>query len=909
VTAAAFLQIINQVVYLAVTVAVIVEATKRPRRTSIDTALFFTALALILELSGLSSQLGIVLPSLVTLGLAALLVVLPYIQMRLLDDFVGVGAWTKRAALAGLVLAIGSMIVAPSPMPEILTLALVFYFVTLLGYCAVRFLRESRRAHGLVAARLLAVAVGSGLLCVVLAIAVSLPRILPGGAEVTRLITQLVILGAGIAYFVGFAPPSVVKRLWQESALRRFMQEMNRLPEAGSVDEVMHRLEIAAGTATAGSRAVIAVWDEANALLQFTTPDGTAHTVDTRTTDTLSGRVVKERRPILSEDPTRDYPGGAELYRRIGVKAIVGAPIVARGRVFGVLAVHSNHPSLFGRDDVEFLGLLADQIGIAVENSQLLAEVRRLTAEERRLGEAARSRLATIVESSPDAIVGSTLDGIVTDWNPAAERMYGYLAGEIVGKNIAGIVPADRAAEATHLTERIRAGMVVEQFETERVRKDGTRFHVSLGLAPLRGAGGAIEGVATVERDISEGVAAKRREADLEARLRQSERLESVGLLAGGIAHDFNNLLAVVMNYASFIEDKLPGDDAELRDDLAQIRGAAERGAVFTRQLLTFAHQRPVNVADLQLNELIPGLQQMLHRSIPESIAIELRLAPDLWMVRADAGQLEQLLLNLVVNAGDAMPDGGTLRIETANARYDETSAGQLAGLVSGPYVRLTVTDTGHGMSKDVLAHAFEPFFTTKPTGKGTGLGLATVYGITKQAGGHVSIYSEVGRGTSIRALLPAQIYATRRVVPLPVEPPNENAERADVMILLVEDEPAVRTAAARILRADGYGVVEASSPAAAIELAGPGARIDLLVTDMVMPGMSGRDLSRNLRANRPDLGVVYMSGYSEALVMRDSKLDGPLVQKPFTRDSLLLIVRVAARARVRTRGSPVPTA
>jgi PAS domain S-box-containing protein len=861
--------------------------------------------------TGLSSQLGIALPSLVTLGLAALLLVLPFVQMRLLDDFVGVGAWTKRAALAGLLLAIASMILVPSPIPGVLTLALVFYVVTVLGYCAVRFMRESRRARGLVAARLLAVAVGSGLLSAVLAIAVSIPRVLPGGAEVTRLVTQLVILAAGISYFVGFAPPSVVKRLWQESALRRFMQEVNRLPEASGVDEIMRRLEIAAGTATAGSRAVIAVWDEANALLQFTTLDGTAHTVDTRKTDTLSGRVIKERRPILSEDPTRDYPRGAELYRRIGVKAIVGAPIVARGRVFGVLAVHSNHPSLFGRDDVEFLGLLADQIGIAVENSQLLAEVRRLTAEERRLGEAARSRLATIVESSPDAIVGSTLDGIVTDWNPAAERMYGYPAGEIVGKNIAGIVPADRAAEATHLTERIRAGMVVEQFETERVRKDGTRFHVSLGLAPLRGAGGAIEGVATVERDITEGVAAKRREADLEARLRQSERLESVGLLAGGIAHDFNNLLAVVMNYASFIEDKLPGDDAELRDDLAQIRGAAERGAVFTRQLLTFAHQRPVNVADLQLNELIPGLQQMLHRSIPESIAIELRLAPDLWMVRADAGQLEQLLLNLVVNAGDAMLDGGTLLIETANARYDddETSAAELSGLVSGPYVRLTVSDTGHGMSKEVLAHAFEPFFTTKPTGKGTGLGLSTVYGITKQAGGHVSIYSEIGRGTSIRALLPAQIYATRRVVPQLVEPPNESAERADVMILLVEDEPAVRTAAARILRADGYGVVEASSPAAAIELAGPGARIDLLVTDMVMPGMSGRDLSQNLRANRPELGVVYMSGYSEELVMRDSKLDGPLVQKPFTRDSLLLIVRVAARARVRTRGSPLPTA
>jgi PAS domain S-box-containing protein len=552
--------------------------------------------------------------------------------------------------------------------------------------------------------------------------------------------------------------------------------------------------------------------------------------------------------------------------------------------------------------------LLADQISVAVENSQLSAEVRRLTAEERRLGAAARSRLATIVESSPDAIIGSTMDGLVTDWNPAAERIYGYTALEAIGKNLV-VVPADRAVDSPHLLSRLRAGETIEPFETERVRKDGTHFNVSLGYSPLRDADGTIHGVATFARDITEQVAARAREADLEARLRQSERLESVGLLAGGIAHDFNNLLAIVLNYAAFIEDKLP-DDAELRDDLLQIRRAAERGAVFTRQLLTFAHQRPVKVADLLLNELIPALQQMLRRSIPESIAIDLRLAPDLWTIRADAGQLEQLLLNLVVNAGDAMPDGGTLLIETANARYDGTAAAQLPNLAPGPYVSVTVTDTGHGMTKEVLKHAFEPFFTTKPTGKGTGLGLATVYGITKQAGGNVSIYSEVGRGTSIRILLPAQLDAARPIGSAVIEPPaNTRAAHPDITILLVEDEPAVRSAAVRILRKAGYTVIEADSPAAAIELARSETRITLLVTDMVMPGMSGRDLSQRLRADRPDLSVVYMSGYSEELVKRDTELDGPLLQKPFTRDSLLHIVEGVVRDRVRTKGSPVPTA
>jgi len=906
VTAAAFLQLVNQLVLFAVTVAVVFQTIKHPRRTSIDTALFFTALALIFETSALSSSLGLVLPPVVILGLAALLLGLPYIQLRLLDDFVGVGKWPKRAAVAGLVLAIGSVIVVPSPVPGILTLALVLYFVTTLSYCAIRFLQESRRAHGLVAARLFAVALGSGLLSTVLAVAVVLPFVLPGDADLDRLLTQIVILAAGLSYFVGFAPPSAIKRLWQESALRRFMQEMNRVPEATGLEDVIRRLEIAAGIATAGSRALIAVWDEDKGEVRFTSSDGTAQTVDTTMEVSLGSRVVQERRVVLSEDPARDFPSAAERYRRLGIKAVVGAPIIVRGRVFGVLALQSSQPSLFGRDDAEFLALLADQISVAVENSQLLEEVRRLTAEERRLGAAARSRLATIVESSLDAIIGSTMDGFVTDWNPAAERIYGYTAEEAVGKNLV-VIPADLAIESPHIMARLRAGESIEPFETERLRKDGTRFHVSLGYAPLRDADGSIQGVATFARDITEQIAARAREADLEARLRQSERLESVGLLAGGIAHDFNNLLAVVLNYAAFIEDKLP-DDAELRDDLLQIQRAAERGAVFTRQLLTFAHQRPMNVVDLQLNNLIPGLQQMLHRSIPESITIELRLAPELWMVRADAGQLEQLILNLVVNAGDAMPKGGTLLIQTVNARYDEKSAAQLTNLLPGPYVRLTVTDTGEGMTKEVVEHAFEPFFTTKPTGKGTGLGLATVYGITKQSGGNVSIYSEVGQGTSVRVLLPAQFNAALTASPVAVEPSvGDIAEPTDVAILLVEDEPAVRTAAARILRAAGYSVYEASGPASAVELAGTQPDIELLVTDMVMPGMSGRDLSRALKADRPELGVVYMTGYSEDLVMRDAKLDGPLLQKPFTRESLLVTVRIAAR-RLR-KGSPVPIA
>jgi PAS domain S-box-containing protein len=907
-SAAALLQLLNEVVYLLVAVGVVAEAARRPRRTAIDTALFFCALALILEITGLSSQLGLVLPPVVNLTLTAVLLALPYLQLRLLDDYVGVGTGVLRLAIAGLVLGIGSIVIIPAPIPGLLTIALVLYFVALLMYGAVRFLREGLRARGLVASRLIAVAVGSGLVAFVLVAAVVVPLLFPGATELARLSSQTLILAAGLAYLVGFAPPSLVKRLWQESALRRFMQETTRLSDAGNVDEVIRRLEIAAGAATAGSRALVAVWDDAKATLRFTLPDGTAQTIDSRTNLTLGGRVVQERRPVLSEDPARDFPSGAAMYRRLGVKAVAGAPIVVRGRVFGVLAVQSGHPSLFGRDDLEFFALLADQSGIAIENSQLLAEVRSLTAEERRRGDEARSRLATIVDSSSDAIIGSTLDGVVTDWNPAAERIYGYTATEAVGSTLSEIVPPDRTSELPGVFEHIRAGESLV-LETERVRKGGARFDVSMSLAPLRDADGTIVGIATVARDITERVAAERREAELEVRLRQSQRLEGIGRLAGGIAHDFNNLLAVVLNYATFVEDRLP-EGAEAREDLAQIRRAAERGAAFTRQLLTFAHQRPVKVEDVQLNQLIPALREMLRRTIPENIAIEARLAPDLWMVSADSGQLEQVLLNLVVNAGDAMPGGGTLIVETANVTFDKAAASQMADLEPGTYVCLTVTDTGHGMSKEVVEHAFEPFFTTKPIGKGTGLGLATVYGIVKQAGGLVSIYSEVGRGTSIRVLIPANKGAASHLAGVvPALPADETIDRGNIAILLVEDEPAVRSAAVRILRATGYRLIDAGSPAEAIELARTEPRIDLLVTDMVMPGMSGRDLSQDLKKERPDLRVVYMSGYSEELVTSASKLDGPLLQKPFTRESLLAIVGAAVSANVTKKDSPSPIA
>jgi CheY-like chemotaxis protein len=360
-----------------------------------------------------------------------------------------------------------------------------------------------------------------------------------------------------------------------------------------------------------------------------------------------------------------------------------------------------------------------------------------------------------------------------------------------------------------------------------------------------------------------------------------------LGRLAGGVAHDLNNILSVVTNYAEFVADRLPPGD-EGRSDLERIRHAAERGTAFTRQLLTFARRGPAQRTELRLDELLTELRSLLGRALPENITFELRVPAEIWSVVADRGQIEQVMLNLVVNARDAMPDGGRLLVEASNVEYDEVSASQHADLHPGRYVLVTVSDTGHGMTKEVMDRVFEPFFTTKPTGQGTGLGLATVYGVVQQTGGRISIYSEVGRGTTMRVLLPA----VRTSAPAVVESPQAAASvRPGTVILLVEDEDAVREAARRILTAAGYDVVAAPSAAVGLEKSAGRQKIDLLLTDMVMPGMSGRELAHRMRAARPNIRVVFMSGYAEEISTREDQLEGPLLMKPFTRRPLLDLV------------------
>ena len=496
------------------------------------------------------------------------------------------------------------------------------------------------------------------------------------------------------------------------------------------------------------------------------------------------------------------------------------------------------------------------------------------------------SRLAAIVESSGDAILSKTLEGVITSWNAGAAHMYGYAPDEIVGHNISELIPPDRAGELGAILDRLRRGEQVEHFETRRRRKDGSIIDVSVCISPVRDSSGAVVEASTVARDVTERNRIKAERQELVRRLHETEHLDTLGRLAAGIAHDFNNLLGAIMNYAGFVAEETAGLP-EVRHDAEQIQAAAQRAARLTRQLLIFARQEENQPEMLDLGEIIAGLRDLVCTSI--GAGIELRVAPaaDLGTVMADRGQMEQVVLNLAVNARDAMPEGGILTIATGVTELGGEYDGLYPGARPGRYAELTVTDTGTGIPADVAARMFEPFYTTKPAGKGTGLGLSTVYGIVTRAGGSVGVNSAEGTGTTFRVYLPCT------GAPAPAVPRrsalSRGTGRQGGTILIVDDEPAMLEVASRILRKNGYATLEAATCEEALALASS-ADFQLLLTDSVMPGMSGPTLADRIAELRPGLPVLHMSGNSAGVLSQDRIRDGELafVQKPFNAHDLL---------------------
>ncbi len=496
-------------------------------------------------------------------------------------------------------------------------------------------------------------------------------------------------------------------------------------------------------------------------------------------------------------------------------------------------------------------------------------------------------RMRAILESALDSIITMDHRGHIIEFNPAAEKTFGYTRAEAIGKEMAELIipPALRERHRRGLSHYLETGegpVLGKRIEITAMRADGTEFPVELTVTRVPGGDPPL--FTGFVRDLAE-----RRE--LEEQLRQSQKMEAVGRLAGGVAHDFNNLLTVITGRSHILLHRLAMDDP-LRRHVDLVLKTAERAATLTQQLLAFSRKQVLQPKVLDLNAIVAGTQKMLRRLIGEDVELVTALGPALGCVRADPGQIEQVILNLAVNARDAMPQGGRLTLETVNVDLDEAFARHHGGARPGPHVMLAVSDTGVGMDADTQAHLFEPFFTTKGVGKGTGLGLATVYGIVKQSDGYIGVTTGPRRGARFEIYLPR------------VEEVSESSDgsrlasqplRGQETILLVEDQEEVRDLTRDLLQMRGYTVLEARNGAEAAQLSEHhGEVIHLLVTDVVMPQMSGRELADRLVSRRPDLKVLYMSGYTDEAIGPHGVLDPgvALLPKPFSPDALAQKVR-----------------
>ncbi len=500
-----------------------------------------------------------------------------------------------------------------------------------------------------------------------------------------------------------------------------------------------------------------------------------------------------------------------------------------------------------------------------------------------------QNRLALIVDSSQDAIIGKNLDGIITHWNQGAERIYGYAAEEMIGKPITVLAPPDRGDEIPGILKRIRSGERVEYFESIRVRKDGQHLNVSISVSPIRDAKGDIVGASIIARDVT----GQRRAEDL---LRQAQKMEAIGRLAGGVAHDFNNVLGIVSACCELLRSRL--EEGELSHYLDNIQEASKRGASLTRQLLSFSRRQVALQPQLvDLNDSLKELIKLLRPLMGDDVQIVVRQGEDTVVVEADPTHLDQIVLNIAVNARDAMPKGGKLILETSVQEFDADLALRHPPLKPGRYVLLAISDNGTGMDPVTVTKIFDPFFTTKEVGKGTGLGLATVYGIVKQSGGHIWVYSEPNRGSTFKIYLPAADHKVGLAPRAKVESPIPRGEGKTV--LLVEDDSLMRVLTRQMLQDHGYRVVEAEDGIVALErLSAKSGSVDVVLTDVVMRRMSGPELAKEIRTSHPGIRVVYMSGYTGELIAQpsDSSQEIPLLEKPFTKAVLLKTIHNVLR-------------
>lgn len=588
-------------------------------------------------------------------------------------------------------------------------------------------------------------------------------------------------------------------------------------------------------------------------------------------------------------DPARDLHVVPEMVRS-GVRSSIIVPLVGKGQVIGGLSLWSLRKGTYGPREQIALENLANQIASALENATLYEQVQRHTTElEQHIivlqqAEESIQLQARMLDQVGQAVIATDVNSNITYWNRAAETNYGWLDAEALGRNVLDLIVPDVAKQqVVDIISRVATGETWSG-ESAGLRRDRKIFPIFLTVSPIRGDDGQLAGLIGVSTDIAE-------RRNLEDQLRQTQKMDTVGRLAGGVAHDFNNLLTAILGFTQLGIAELPADH-RVAEYLKQVQDAAQRAANFTKQLMQFSRHQAVESKVVNLSDVILDTTGMLRRLITEDIELAVLLTSDPTPVKADPGNLQQLLMNLVVNARDAMPQGGKITIQTSRPAMDSVEDMQYT-MGSKDQVVLSVSDTGVGMTQEVKAHLFEPFFTTKPKGQGTGLGLATCYGIVQRSGGHIEVESEPGVGTFFRIYFPAAetseaISPERYVV--------DSSLRGSETVIVAEDEPLVRMMISRVLQGQGYSVLEAGNGEEALRVAEdhPGEKIHLLLTDMVMPHMGGAELARRFQAIWPDTRVLFTSGYSEDPFLGGGVASGEVefIQKPYMPSALARKVR-----------------
>jgi two-component system cell cycle sensor histidine kinase/response regulator CckA len=618
------------------------------------------------------------------------------------------------------------------------------------------------------------------------------------------------------------------------------------------------------------------------------------------------GTVYIRSDVALLYDRLRQYMGivalvlvGASLLAFVlssTLQKVISRPILQLAQTATQVTIDKNYSVRAPKGGRDELGVLIDGFNAMLDVVEEHEAERQRVHDflEQRVGERTKAlreserRFRDMLQNLKLLAVLLDASGNVTFCNEHLLSLAGWSAPEVLGQDFFErfAVPERRRAARAEFLEKIRRGELALHEESEVLAANDERRLIAWTHTLLRDALGRVSGTASIGIDRTE-------EKRLEERLRQSQKLEAVGRLAGGVAHDFNNLLTIILGYSDLI--LLCTHETAAREHAHEVKRAAERAAGLTKQLLAFSRRQVLQPKVLDLNSVVADTDKMLRRLIGEDIELLSAGAMDLGRVKADRGQIEQVLVNLVVNARDAMPEGGLLTIETDNVDLDETYARAHGAVQTGPYVRLSVTDSGHGMDPATRAQIFEPFFTTKKEGQGTGLGLAMVYGIVKQSGGYIWVYSEPGRGTTFKIYLP-RVFEETTAVAAPVRA----AQRGTETILIVEDDDGLRNMTGEALSLFGFHVLKAASGEAALALLAGNGAVDLMLTHIVIPHMWGRELARQSAPPRPEVKVVFMSGYAEQAAVRQGMVDPDqaFLSKPFTPDALVQKLRTVLDAR-----------